>query len=203
MKKPGVLILCILASFYIASCATTQITEAPAKEAPAELDDSAEFAQEDEEVRILVETIKGPSHGRAGRAVPAAAAVRAVPRTEPDSDAYHTDYHEFGPDGVPFVVSVPNNTDQEINAIVWFCDDAITDSSVFDLGTYPAEYKEKYIIAVMPYKFKSGDVRVKNIRNSIGDVVDFVKLIAEDHQIDLNRIILVGYTTGRFSMAYL
>jgi hypothetical protein len=194
MKGKSVLILCILASFYIASCTTAQI-----KETPAELDDSTEFAQENEDVRVIAESIKESSHGQLGRAVPA----RAVPMTEPASDAYHTDYHEFGPDKVPFVVSVPNNTDQEINAIVWFCDDTITDSSVFDLGTYPAEFKEKYILAVMPYKFKSGDVRVKNIRNSIGDVVDFVKIIAEDHQIDLNRIILVGYTTGRFSMAYL
>jgi hypothetical protein len=194
MKKNSLLIFCILAIFYIASCATTQI-----KEVPVEDDDSPVLAQEEKDVKVLVESINETSQGRSGRAVP----KWSLQVTEPTSDTYHIKYHEFGPDEVPFIVSIPNNTNQEINAIVWLCDETITDASVFDLGTFPSEYKEKYIIAVMPYKFKSGDVRVKNIRNSIGDVVDFVKVIAEDHQIDLNRIILVGYTIGRFSMAYL
>jgi hypothetical protein len=195
MKKSNLFIFCVLAVFCMASCATTQI-----KEDPAEAEDLPELAQEDEEVKFLVETVKESSHGQQGKTK---AAVRVTP-SEPASDTYHTDYLEFGPGKVPFVVSVPNNADQEINAIIWFCDDTVAESSnVFDMGIYPPEYKEKYIIAVLPYKFKSGDVRVKNIRNSIGDVVEFVKFIAEDHQINLNRIILVGYTIGHFSMAYL
>jgi hypothetical protein len=192
MKKNGLFILCGLLIFWTASCATTQI-----KEIPSEADDSAKLTRQEADVKTLVESFKESP------ARPENALRIRVPSAEPVSDAYHTDYHEFGPNRVPLIVSVPNNTDQEINAIVWLCDDSTIGSSVFDFGVYPAEYKEKYIIAVMPYKFESGDVRVKNIRNSTGDIVNFVKVIAEDHQIDLNRIILVGYKTGFFSMAYL
>lgn len=178
----------------MASCASTQI-----KEDPAEDNGSVELVEE-EDIRSLIESVNASQEGRPEKAAPGRIAI-----SEPDSDAYHTVYPEFGPEKIPFVISVPHNTDQEINAIIWFCDDTIADSSkAFDLNTYPAEYKEKYIIAVLPYKFKSGDVRVKNIKNSVGDVVDFVKSIAGEHQINnLNRIILVGYTIGYFSMAYL
>jgi hypothetical protein len=194
MKRNNMLIFCMLILFYIVSCTTTQTSETPNN-----IDDSAELAMEDEAVRVLAESVEKSSRSRESMSVPA----RLAPTIEPAADTYHIDYHEFGPDKVTFVVSIPNNTDQEINAIIWLWDDTIVDSSFFDLKNYPAGYKEKYIIAIMPYKFKSGDVRIKNIRNSIGDVTDFVKVIAKDHQIDLNRIILVGYTTGRFSMAYL
>jgi hypothetical protein len=183
----------------MASCATTQV-----KENPVESDDSLEQVQEEEEeeeITSLIEIVGDSSHGQEGEGRKAAVQVNP---SVPASDAYHTDYLEFGSEKIPFVVSVPNNTDQEINAIIWFCDETVLQSShVFDLGTYPSKYKEKYIIAVLPYKFKSGDVRVKNFRNSVGDVVEFVKVIADDHEIKLSRIILVGYAAGRFSMAYL
>jgi hypothetical protein len=166
----------------MASCATAQT-----REIPAEVD-----------VKSLVESFKDSAAAQTGDA-----ARMGASSPEPVSGAYHTAYHVFGPDEIPLMVSVPANTDQEIGAIIWLCDESTLGSSVFDFGVYPAVYKEKYIIAVMPYKFKSGDVRVKNIKNSVGDIVNFVKVIAGDYQIDLNRIILVGYTAGFFSMAYL
>jgi hypothetical protein len=162
------------------SCPTTQI-----KAISPEPDDPAERARE------LDMKLPAESFAEAG------------------SGAYHTEYHDFGLNKVPLVVSIPNTTDQEIDAIICLYDDrtvasaSFAGSGVFDFEGYPAVYKEKYIIAALPYTFESGDVRVKNIKNSVGDIVDFVKVIAGEYQFDLNRIILAGYTTGFFSMAYL
>ncbi|MDR2743508.1 MAG: hypothetical protein LBB98_15355 [Treponema sp.] len=191
MKKNNLLVLCVLLVLWAVSCATTQPQEAGE-------DVSAELTQEDADVKALAESFKDLPQTRPENGLQAGAAS-----AEPVSGAYHTDYHEFGPNKVPLIVSVPNNTDQEINAIIWLCDESTLGSSVFDFGVYPAEYKGKYIIAVMPYKFESGDVRVRNIKDSVGNIVDFVKTIADEHEIDINRIILVGYTIGSFSMAYL
>jgi hypothetical protein len=195
MKKinwfvPGVVLI-----LWMASCATTQIKEAGG-------DASAKLTREEADVKALAESFKDAPHTGTGTG-PEHISRTGASSTEPASDAYHTDYHEFGPDGVPLIVSVPNNTDQEINAIIWLCDESTLGSSVFDFGAYPAEYKEKYIIAVMPYKFESSDIRIRNIKHSVGGIVDFVETIAEDLQINLNRVILVGYTAGFFSMAYL
>jgi MoaA/NifB/PqqE/SkfB family radical SAM enzyme len=194
MKKIKWGVLCILFTFGMASCATTGTNETA--EGTGSAGQEARF-EEDDEVKNLVESLGASENdGKRPRETDIAS-------TMPTSDAFRTNYLEFGPDAVQFIVSIPNNTDQEINAIIWLCDDSTVDTNVFDLRTYPDTYKEKYLIAIMPYEFETENIKVRDIKDSVGDVVSFVKVIAEENQITLNRIILVGYTFGRFSMAYL
>jgi hypothetical protein len=165
----------------LVSCATTKTQESQAEE-----------IQQEAEVKELVDTLT------MGDAAPI-----GINSTMPTSDAFHTDYLEFGPNATQVIVSVPNNTNQEIDAIIWLCDNSTLGTKVFDLGTYPASYKEKYIIAIMPYEFKDGKVQVKNVRGSVGDIVDLVNSITKEHGIEPRRTILVCYTIGYFSMAFL
>jgi hypothetical protein len=192
MQKNSLFIPCVLLIIGMASCATVQTKENPADA------DSIELTQEEADMKTLAESFNdSPRTQTKGVLQP------DVLSSVPTSDAFRTNYLQFGPEAVPLIVSIPNNTEQEINAVVWLCDKGTEGTNVFDLRTYPNVYKEKYMIAIMPYEFEPGSVRVRDIKNSVGDIVNFVKAIAEDNQINLNRIILVGYTIGHFSMAYL
>jgi hypothetical protein len=192
MKKMKWSVLCVFLVLGTVSCATT----GPGK--TTAVAGSPGYRYEDEaEVKSIVESVENSGNEKNGpREVD-------ITSTIPTSDAFRTNYFEYGPDAVQFIVSIPNNSAQEINAIIWLCDESTIDTNVFDLRTYPDTYKEKYLIAIMPYQFESDRIRVREIKDSLGDVVNFVKTIAEENQITLNRIILVGYTIGRFSMAYL
>jgi hypothetical protein len=190
MKKINVIVLCTLFIIWMVSCATTQVKE-------VSTGDSAEFTQEEADTQRVMESFAdSPGQGKNDLQLDVASSI-------PTSDAFRTNYFQFGPDSVPFIVSIPNNTEQEIIAVVWLCDSSTLNTSIFDLRTYPDTYKEKYMIALTPYEFESGNIRVRDIKDSVGDIVDFVKDIAGKNHINLSRIILVGYTPGRFSMAYL
>jgi hypothetical protein len=192
MKKYSLLILCVLLILGMVSCAATQVKKITVEA------ESVELTPEEVDMQRLAETFnESPQTHVVSVLQP------DVSSSVPTSDAFRTNYFQFGPEAVPFIVSLPNNTDQEINAVIWLCGKGTEKTNVFNLRTYPDIYKEKYMIAVMPYEFKSNSIRVKDIKNSVGDIVDYVKDIAEAHQINLNRIILVGYSIGHLSMAYL
>lgn len=170
----------------LVSCGTTKTSVTNTRET------QVSEIQQEKEVKNMVDTLAKSDTMQAG-----------INSTIPTSDAFHTDYLEFGPNDAQMIVSVPNNTNQEIDAIIWLCDKSTLGTNVFDLGTYPASYKEKYIIAIMPYEFKDSKVRARNIRDSVDDVVDLVNSVTEKYGIELHRTILVCYSIGRFSMAFL
>jgi hypothetical protein len=119
----------------------------------------------------------------------------------PTSDTFHTEYVEF--EGKQVVVSIPNNVDQDIEAIIWLCDESVANTSVVDLGTYPTDYKEKYIVAIVPHDFGNAvNIRMKDMLDDFSGAIDLVKVLAEDRNISLSKVIVISYTLGHFSVAF-
>jgi predicted esterase len=55
----------------------------------------------------------------------------------------------------------------------------------------------------MPYFFSSTDFRIKDLEPDLGDLIEIVKTIAEDHGINIKKFILMGYATGHISVCFL
>jgi hypothetical protein len=188
MKKIYTYALISLVILGMASCVSTAPveTEGPAlSEAPS---------QSQEGTSAQTAALPG-AHRPSERAAPGSGS------SLPTADTFHTDYIDF--EGKQVVVSVPNNIDQDIEAIIWLRDESVANTSVIDLGTYPTEYKEKYIVAIVPYEFdETVNIRMKDMLEDFSGAVDLIKVLAEEHDIKLTKIVVISYTLGHFSVAF-
>jgi hypothetical protein len=188
MKKICIYALISLVILGMVSCAST----APAETEVSAVSEAPSQSQEGTSDQTVA--LPGP-HWSGEGSVPGSGS------SLPTADTFHTDYIDF--EGKQVIVSVPNNVDQDIEAIIWLCDESVANTSVIDLGTYPTEYKEKYIVAIVPHEFDDTvNIRMKDMLEDFSGAIDLIKVLAEEHDIILSKIVVISYTLGHFSVAF-
>jgi hypothetical protein len=97
-------------------------------------------------------------------------------------------------------VSIPQNSQNSFNAILYLHDAALTAG---DTSRQLSVFREDHVVAAMPYRFPTETIHVKDEVGELDEVLIQIRNLVAEHAITINKVILIGQTTdGQLSIYF-